>query len=93
MEYRRLGRTDLVVSLLGFGTAPFGGAYGPFDPQECKRAIHLAIDEGINFFDSSPYYGLTLSEQRLGEALLGKRDKVILATKCGRYGFDNFVFH
>ncbi len=92
MEYRRLGRTDLVVSLLGFGTAPFGGAYGPFDPQECKRAVHLAIDEGINFFDSSPYYGRTLSEQRLGDALLGKRDKVILATKCGRYGFDEFDF-
>jgi L-galactose dehydrogenase len=92
MEYRKLGRTDLQVSVLGFGTAPFGGAYGAFDPQECQRAVHLAIDEGINFFDSSPYYGITLSESRLGEVLAGKRDKVVLATKCGRYGLEDFDF-
>lgn len=92
MEYRKLGRTDLQVSVLGFGTAPFGGVYGAFDPQECKRAAHLAIDEGINFFDSSPYYGITRSEESLGDALQGKRDKVVLATKCGRYGLDEFDF-
>ena len=92
MEYRKLGLTDLHVSLLGFGTGPFGGAYGAFEPQECKRAVHFAIDEGINFFDSSPYYGLTLSEERLGVALKGRRDKVILATKCGRYGLNEFDF-
>ena len=92
MEYRKLGRTDLQVSVLGFGTAPFGGVYGAFDPQECKRAAHLAIDEGINFFDSSPYYGITLSEESLGDALQGKRDKIVLATKCGRYGLDEFDF-
>lgn len=92
MEYRKLGQTDLQVSVLGFGTAPFGGAYGAFDPQECARAVDYAIDHGINFFDSSPYYGITLSEQRLGQALKGKRDRVILATKCGRYGLDDFDF-
>jgi L-galactose dehydrogenase len=92
MEYRKLGRTDLRVSILGFGTAPFGGAYGAFDPQECKRAVDLAIDHGINFFDSSPYYGITLSEQRLGDVLQGKREKVVLATKCGRYGLSDFDF-
>jgi L-galactose dehydrogenase len=92
MEYRQLGRTGLAVSILGFGTATFGGAYGPFDPAEAKRAVHLAIDEGINFFDSSPYYGITLSEERLGDALYGKRQKVILSTKCGRYGLADFDF-
>ena len=92
MEYRQLGRTSLSVSILGYGTGPLGGAYGLVDPEEAKRAVHLAIDQGINFFDSSPYYGLTLSEQRLGDALLGKRDKVILATKCGRYGLTDFDF-
>ncbi len=92
MEYRKLGGTALEVSVLGFGTAPFGGAYGAFDPRECQRAVHLAIDRGINFFDSSPYYGITLSEQRLGEALEGRREKVVLATKCGRYGLDDFDF-
>jgi L-galactose dehydrogenase len=54
--------------------------------------VHLAIDNGINFFDSSPYYGLTLAEERLGQALVGRRDKVVLATKCGRYGLDAFDF-
>ncbi len=92
MEYRSLGRTDLKVSLLGFGTAPLGDVYGTTDPSDGKRAVHFAIENGINFFDSSPYYGLTLSEERLGQALVGWRDKVVLATKCGRYGLDAFDF-
>jgi L-galactose dehydrogenase len=92
MEYRKLGRTDLQVSLLGFGTAPLGDVYGTTDPLEGKRAVHFAIDHGINFFDSSPYYGLTLAEERLGHALSGKRHQVVLATKCGRYGLADFDF-
>jgi len=62
------------------------------DPVESRIAVHYAIERGINFFDVSPYYGITLAEQRLGEALSGVRHKVILATKCGRYGRDNFDF-
>jgi L-galactose dehydrogenase len=92
MEYRTLGRTDLRVSLIGYGTAPLGDVYGVADPGELVRAVHLAMDRGINFFDSSPYYGLTLSEKRLGEALLGQRDKAIIATKVGRYGKEQFDF-
>ncbi len=92
MEYRKLGRTDLEVSILGFGTAPLGNVYGTTDPSEGRRAVHSAIENGINFFDSSPYYGVTLSEERLGEALVGRRDKVVLATKCGRYGLAAFDF-
>jgi L-galactose dehydrogenase len=56
------------------------------------RAVHLAVDSGINFFDTSPYYGTTLAETRLGAALLGRRDRVIIATKCGRYGTNEFDF-
>jgi L-galactose dehydrogenase len=56
------------------------------------KASHYAIERGINFFDVSPYYGVTLAEQRLGVALAGLRHKVILATKCGRYGADDFDF-
>jgi L-galactose dehydrogenase len=92
MEYRQLGQTDLQLSLVGFGTATMGDIYGKHDPAEGIRAAHLAIDNGINFFDSSPYYGVTVAETRLGEALKGKRDRVILATKCGRYGVDDFDF-
>jgi L-galactose dehydrogenase len=92
MEYRTLGSTDLRVSLLGFGASPLGDVYGTTDPAEGKRAVHLAIDQGVNFFDVSPYYGLTLAEERLGQALLGKRQEILLATKCGRYGAEQFDF-
>lgn len=92
MPYRRLGRTQISVSILGFGVSPLGDVFGAIDPSEGNRAVGLAIDEGINYFDVSPYYGLTLAEERLGQALDGKRDKVVLATKCGRYREDSFDF-
>ena len=92
MEYRKLGHTDLNLSVVGFGTSTLGDVFGNIDPGEAIRAVHLAVDSGINFFDTSPYYGITLAETRLGEALAGRRDRVILATKCGRYGFSEFDF-
>lgn len=92
MEYRALGQTGLQVSRIGFGASPLGDVFGATDPALGKLAVHLAIDNGINFFDVSPYYGLTLAEERLGDALVGKRHKIILATKCGRYGADQFDF-
>lgn len=92
MRYRRLGQTDLEVSVLGFGASPLGNVFSVVDPTEGTCAVHRAIDSGINFFDVSPYYGLTLAEQRLGAALVGRRKEVILATKCGRYGADDFDF-
>jgi len=92
MQYRRLGQTDLNISVIGFGASPLGGVFGPSDAVEGIRAVHLAIGEGINFFDVSPYYGLTLAEERLGQALTGRRDKVVLSTKCGRYGLNQFDF-
>ena len=92
MQYRALGKTDLEVSVVAFGASPLGGVYGFTGPEEGKRAVHLAIDEGINFFDVSPYYGHGLAEYRLGAALQGRRNKVILATKCGRYGANEFDF-
>jgi L-galactose dehydrogenase len=92
MEYRKFGSTDLNLSLIGFGTAALGNVFGNIDPEEGIRSVHLALDNGINFFDSSPYYGITLAETRLGEALAGRRESVILSTKCGRYGSDQFDF-
>lgn len=92
MRYRKLGQTDLELSVLGFGASPLGDVFSVTDPVESRIAIHYAIERGINFFDVSPYYGLTLAERRLGEALTGVRQKVILATKCGRYGRDDFDF-
>ena len=80
------------MSILGFGASPLGDVFGPTDPAEAEDAVREAIDRGINFFDVSPYYGRTLAEERLGRALAGKRDKVFLATKCGRYGSASFDF-
>jgi L-galactose dehydrogenase len=92
MKYRFLGRTELEISIVGFGASPLGDVFRTTDPSEGRLAIKSAIDEGINFFDVSPYYGLTLAEERLGEGLAGRRKEIILATKCGRYGLDEFDF-
>lgn len=92
MRYRTLGKTQLEVSVIGFGASPMGNVYENVDPAESSRAVHFAIDQDINFFGVSPYYGLTLAEEHLGQALDGRRKEVILATKCGRYGADVFNF-
>lgn len=92
MEYRRLGKTAEAISILGFGASPMGDVFSVSDEQEGIRAVHYAVDHGINFFDVAPFYGDTLAENRLGKALFGKRDQVFLATKCGRYGLKDFDF-
>ena len=92
MKYRPLGKTDLKVSMIGFGATTLGNEYGDIDTSTGINAVHAAIDLGVNFFDTSPYYGRTLSETRLGEALKGYRDQVIIATKGGRYDIDGFDF-
>lgn len=92
MEYRTLGNTGLRLSILGFGAAPLGNEYGDIEATQGEYAVQTAIDHGINFFDTSPYYGRTLSEERLGAALLATREKVVLCTKLGRYGKDSFDF-
>lgn len=92
MEYRTLGKTGLRISALGYGAGPLGDEFGTIDPGEGDRAVHLAIDRGITLFDTAPYYGRTLSESRLGTALAGRRDEVVLCTKLGRYGKQDFDF-
>jgi len=92
MDYRKLGKTNLNVSVLGFGASPLGNVFDVADEKEGTKAVHYAIDQGINFFDVSPFYGLTLAEERLGKALEGKRQDIFLATKCGRYGLEDFDF-
>lgn len=88
VRYNQLGSTSLRVSVLGFGCGPLGDEYGTLDPAEGRRAVDYAVERGINFFDTAPYYGRTRSETRLGEFLRGKRDRVVLATKIGRYDRD-----
>ena len=92
MHYNPLGSTGLEVSAVSFGTSPLGNMFGVADEAAARHAIGRALDAGINVFDSSPYYGGGLAEERLGRALGGQRDHVVLATKAGRYGLESFDF-
>lgn len=92
MRFCNLGKTGVAVSVLGFGASALGGVFGQVTEKESVGAVRRAIELGINVFDVSPYYGLTLAEERLGNALAGMRKDVLLGTKCGRYGVDRFDF-
>ncbi len=84
MEYRRLGKTDLTVSRIGFGCWAIGGhGYGAVSDDGSIKAVQKALDLGINFFDTADVYGFGHSEEILGKALGGKRNEVIIATKFG----------
>jgi aryl-alcohol dehydrogenase-like predicted oxidoreductase len=89
MEYRKLGITNLSLSAISFGASSLGGVFHELDEKEGIRAVHTAIDNGINFIDVSPYYGFTKAETLLGKALkeIG-RDRYFLSTKVGRYGVN-----
>ncbi|MBT3605443.1 MAG: aldo/keto reductase [Candidatus Latescibacteria bacterium] len=93
MVYRKLGKTGLEVSILGYGASPLGSVFRNVDEAVGVKTVHTAIDLGINFIDVSPYYGLTLAETVLGKALKElPRDAYCLATKVGRYGDAEFDF-
>lgn len=93
MEYRRLGATGLEVSVLGLGASALGSMYRPVSDREAREVVAEAFDLGITYFDVSPYYGLTLAEARLGQALASlPRVKLVLSTKAGRYGDQVFDF-
>jgi aryl-alcohol dehydrogenase-like predicted oxidoreductase len=89
MEYRLLGDSGLKVSALSFGTATFGGSneffkgFGSTEVDEARRLIDLCIEAGVNLFDTADGYSEGRSEEILGRALAGKRDKVLISTKSG----------
>ena len=78
-----LGKTGLRVSVIGLGTMVHAGHFGPMKDEESLGAIETALELGVNFIDTSDAYGAGYSETLLGNALKGRRDKVILATKGG----------
>jgi len=93
MRYRDLGQTGLRVSVLSYGASPLGSVFRAIDEAEGMRAVHAALDLGVNLIDVSPYYGLTRAETVLGKALRGvPRGRYYLATKVGRYGEASFDF-
>jgi aryl-alcohol dehydrogenase-like predicted oxidoreductase len=88
MEYRILGGSGLKVSALSFGTGTFGGgneffkAWGSTDVAEARRLLDICFDAGINLFDTANVYSKGMSEEILGAALEGKRDKALISTKA-----------
>ena len=88
MQYRRLGRTNHNVSVIGFGGGSISGqgggySFGNMTDIQAIELIHYAREKGINLFDTAPIYGKGLSEQRLGTALHDIREEVFIVSKCG----------
>lgn len=84
METIFLKHSDLNVSRLCVGGCPMGGyGWGRVREEELMAAVHAALDAGVNFFDTADVYGLGQSERTLGNALAGRRDRAVIATKCG----------
>jgi methylglyoxal reductase len=90
MEMRRLGSSGIGVTAVGLGTWAIGGGpwWGKTNDAQSIRAIHAALDAGINLIDTAPAYGFGHSEKIVGRAIRDRRDKVVLATKCGLWWKD-----
>ncbi|MFJ4652962.1 aldo/keto reductase [Nocardia sp. NPDC088792] len=88
MEYRRLGASGLMVPALSFGAGTFGGrgelfsAWGDTDAQAARRMVDIALDAGITLFDTADVYSDGASEEVLGEAIRGRRDRMLISTKA-----------
>lgn len=84
MQYRALGTTEIQTSAIGFGAWAVGGwMWGGTEEKAAVDALHAALDAGINLVDTAPMYGFGRSEEIVGKAMKGKRDRFVLATKCG----------
>ncbi|HEX6288799.1 MAG TPA: aldo/keto reductase [Herpetosiphonaceae bacterium] len=89
LALRPLGGSTLAITRVGIGTAPIGSSpgwsidWGPQDETDALRAIHTAMDLGINWIDTAPFYGWGRAEQLVGRALRGRRDGMLIFTKCG----------
>lgn len=93
VERRPLGQTDMRLSVLSFGASSLGQEFRPIDLSEALASVRAALDVGMNFIDTSPYYGRGMSEVLLGVALRGvPRDRYYLGTKLGRYDAAHFDF-
>ena len=84
MEYRPLGASGIEASVVGLGAWAIGGwLWGGTDERKSVEAIQAAINAGINLIDTAPAYGMGVSESIVGKAVAGRRDQVVIATKCG----------
>src|SRR5688572_4390653 len=93
MQTRPLGKTGLNVPILAFGASSLGQEFRSVTLDEALKSVRVALDCGLNFIDTSPFYGRGMSEVLLGVALKGvPRDSYTLCTKLGRYDLEHFDF-
>src|SRR6185295_194757 len=93
MQYRSLGNTGLSLPALSFGASSLGAEFRQVDLQEALQSVHTALDLGMNFIDTSPFYGRGMSEVLLGVTLRDvPRSRYLLGTKLGRYDGAHFDF-
>ncbi len=93
MQTRTLGRTGLQLPVLSFGASSLGAEFRSVKVEEALQSVHAALESGLNFIDTSPFYGRGMSEVLLGIALKGvPRDRYILCSKLGRYDLAHFDF-
>src|SRR5947209_20206297 len=83
MQFRELGRSGLKVSALGLGCMGMSEFYGGRDDDESIATIHRALEFGVTFLDTADVYGPFKNEELVGQAIKGKRDQVVIATKFG----------
>lgn len=85
MQYRTLGKTGYQISEISLGTWQVGGKWGSeFDQVGAAKILHTAMDKGINFIDTADVYSAGLSEEAVGKAIRERKDRIYVATKCGR---------
>src|SRR5437764_9708312 len=93
MKTRPLGKTGLNVPILSFGASSLGQEFRSVTLDEALKSVRVALDCGLNFIDTSPFYGRGMSEVLLGIALRGvPRESYSLCTKLGRYDLNHFDF-
>ena len=93
MQHRALGKTGLSLPVLSFGASSLGQEFRRVSLDEALRSVRVALECGLNFIDTSPFYGRGMSEVLLGVALQGiPRDRYLLGTKLGRYDLPHFDF-
>ena len=93
MQTRPLGKSGIHLPILSFGASSLGAEFRSVDVNEALQSVHTALDLGMNFIDTSPFYGRGMSEVLLGIALKNvPRDSYLIGSKLGRYSLEHFDF-